>query len=423
MSLKFIHAADLHLDSPLIGLCKYPGAPDEQARGATRRALENLVDLALAEHVAFVLIAGDIYDGDWKDYNTGVFFSNQMARLREENIGAYILRGNHDAHSQISLQINLPDNVYEFSSKRSETKKLVELNIAIHGQSFATQSVPDDIAAQYPTAIPGFFNIGMLHTSASGYSTHETYAPCSISSLVGKGYDYWALGHVHQFKILNELPHVVFSGNTQGRNIRETGDKGCVLVEIDGKEVARVEHIRLDVLQWALLDVDVSGSLDIDDVVGRIVRELRLLAAKIDDASLIAARVTVTGACDAHASLCAQQDNLLANLRTSLFDEFGGRAWLEKLKLKTSPNIDLDAVAGRDDAVGQLLRSIRNVGVDQELMLELLSQFQDLKDRLPSVLTTGEGAIDLTSIDSIASRLPDVERDLAAYMLSEEAGS
>jgi len=81
-TFRFIHAADIHLDSPLRGLDRYDGAPVEEIRGATRRALENLVDVCLAERVAFLLIAGDIYDGDWKDYNTGLFFHRQMSRLR-----------------------------------------------------------------------------------------------------------------------------------------------------------------------------------------------------------------------------------------------------------------------------------------------------------------------------------------------------
>ncbi len=133
---KFIHAADLHLDSPLRGLDGYEGAPVEEIRGATRKALENLVDLAIAQSVDFLLIAGDIYDGDWRDYNTGLFFLAQMSRLREPGVRVFFIRGNHDASSQITRQLNLPDHVREFSTRKPETITLDDLGVAILGQGF-----------------------------------------------------------------------------------------------------------------------------------------------------------------------------------------------------------------------------------------------------------------------------------------------
>ncbi len=421
MSFKFIHAADLHLDSPLLGLSKYPGAPDELARGATRRALEKLVDLAIAEQVAFVLIAGDVYDGDWKDYNTGVFFSAQMSRLNEALIDVYLIRGNHDASSQISRELKLPKNVHELSHKHPETIVIPHLNLAIHGQGFATQAVTHDIASSYPSAKTDLFNIGILHTSASGYAGHENYAPCSVTTLISKGYDYWALGHVHQFKILCESPYIVFSGNTQGRNIRETGVKGCVLVTADHGQVSSVQHIRLDTMQWLLADLDVTDTQDIDQVVARVVRYLRHEVFSFDALTLIAVRVILSGACFAHAAMVSDEDRLLAELRSALSEEFGGRVWLERLKIRTRPNIDIDAVADRDDPIGRLVRSVRDAASDSLLLEELLSQFSDLKDRLPSVLTYSDSGLDLTSVDAITSRLPDVERDLASYLLTDES--
>ena len=97
---KFLHAADIHLDSPLRGLDRYEGCPVEEIRGATRRALEGLVRLAVAERVAFVLIAGDVYDGDWPDHGTGLFFARKMAELKDARIPVYLISGNHDAQEQ-----------------------------------------------------------------------------------------------------------------------------------------------------------------------------------------------------------------------------------------------------------------------------------------------------------------------------------
>ena len=172
MMFKFLHAADLHLDSPMRGLERYEGAPIEQIRGATRRALENLVQLALEEGVRFVIIAGDLYDTDWKDYNTALFLSKQMSRLRMAGIRAFVVTGNHDAGSQITRTMSMPENVKFMSPKRPETVVINDLGVAIHGQGFAERTVREDLSAGYPAARKGLFNIGILHTAATGREGH-----------------------------------------------------------------------------------------------------------------------------------------------------------------------------------------------------------------------------------------------------------
>jgi exonuclease SbcD len=148
--MKFVHAADLHLDSPLAGLSKYEGAPVEQIRGATRRALENLVKLCLTEQVKLLLIAGDLYDGDWRDYSTGLFFAKQMATLRAANVRVVWIRGNHDAASKLTAHLNLPDNVRELSHKKPDSFVLEDLGVAVHGQGFDTREVTTDLSLRYP---------------------------------------------------------------------------------------------------------------------------------------------------------------------------------------------------------------------------------------------------------------------------------
>ena len=147
---RFLHAADIHLDSPQRGLDRYEGAPVAECRGATRRALENLVELALAEKVAFVVIVGDLYDGDWPDYNTGLFFGKQMVRLRDGGIPVFMIRGNHDAANKMTKDLKLVDNVHVLSSQHAETHVLDDHGVAIHGQSFPTQAVLTNLARSYP---------------------------------------------------------------------------------------------------------------------------------------------------------------------------------------------------------------------------------------------------------------------------------
>jgi DNA repair exonuclease SbcCD nuclease subunit len=244
---RFVHAADLHLDSPLRGLEADPAAPAETIRGATRRALGGLVDLAIQENVEFVLIAGDIYDGDWPDFGTGLFFANQTRRLEQAGIPVFAIRGNHDAANRMTRSLRMP-HVTVFDHARAHTHRLERIGVAIHGQSFADQAVTEDLSRAYPPPVPGLFNIGMLHTSAEGYTAHARYAPCEVARLRSHGYDYWALGHVHERQVLAEDPWIVFPGNLQGRHVNETGAKGASLVTVTDGRVASVEHRVLDVL-------------------------------------------------------------------------------------------------------------------------------------------------------------------------------
>jgi DNA repair exonuclease SbcCD nuclease subunit len=214
---KFIHAADIHLDSPLKGLEVYEGAPVEEIRNATRRALVGMIELAIDEAVDFVIIAGDVYDGDWHDYNTGLFFVKQATRLLEAGIPLYLIAGNHDAVNRMTRSLKLPENVKRFDHDCPETVALDNLGVAIHGQSFAEAAMFDDLSCVYPKALAGMFNIGVLHTSATGYDGHDRYAPCTIGGLCTKNYDYWALGHIHKREMLSSDPPIGFCGNLQGR--------------------------------------------------------------------------------------------------------------------------------------------------------------------------------------------------------------
>ncbi len=167
--LTFLHAADIHLDSPLKGLFQYEGAPDvEDIRGATRQALDNLVSFVLSEKVPLLIIAGGLYDGDWQDFNTGLYFSKQMQRLGETGVRVAVVRGNHDAANTMTKTLIMPDNVKIFRSRKPETWRLDELGVAVHGQSYATQEVTENLSVAYPDPIAGVLNIGVLHCLISG---------------------------------------------------------------------------------------------------------------------------------------------------------------------------------------------------------------------------------------------------------------
>lgn len=383
--MKFLHAADLHLDAQLTGLAEYDGAPVDTIRGATRRAFENLVSLAIDEQVSFVLIAGDLFDGRWTSTNTGLWAAAQLHRLDRARIPVYLLRGNHDALSHVPQRLPWPSNVYEFSADCPRTYLLDDLGVAIHGQSFARPDVPHDLSDGYPDAVPGKFNIGMLHTSLTGDANHACYAPTTGDQLALKRYDYWALGHVHTHRIERRDPAIVFPGCTQGRHINEPGAKGCVLVHVEGGHVQEIEFRPLDVLRWKRLTVNVETDDGTSDVLERIRQQLEQLLDE-HDRRFSAVRLELRGPCACHRELCddGQRSAFLLDVR-ALANQLE-QVWIERVDFRTAAPVDFDQLLQANDLVGELLRDLRNLqdGPD-DLIGELQPVFDPVIAKLGSV--------------------------------------
>lgn len=378
---QFIHAADLHLDSPLHGLDQYEGAPVEAIRQATRRALENLVQLAIDEKVAFVVIAGDIYDGDWRDYNTGLFFNKQMTRLHAQEIDVYLISGNHDAQSVISRSLSLPDNVRVFATNRPETHIHEPTRAAIHGQGFATKAVLDDLSLKYPAPLSGHFNLGILHTCAAGLEGHDPYAPCTVDGLRRLGYDYWALGHIHVRQFLSESdPVIAFSGNIQGRHIRETGPKGCLLVRVEQDRPTTTFH-PLDVFRWHLCEVDLAHCQNEEDSLREAVNEISAAQEQADGRPL-AVRVQLSGATPLHENLLTRRAHWENELRARVTHESREAVWIEKIRFATQspPAANADWGEGPLEEIRQLIAEITQ---EAEFQKELASELNPLHKRLP----------------------------------------
>lgn len=386
LMIKFIHAADIHLDSPLRGLDRYEGAPVQECRGAARRALENLVRLAVDEKVDFVLIVGDLYDGDWPDYNTGLFFGRQMARLRDHKIQVILIRGNHDAQNKMTRELRLPDNARILSETSPETIALDDCGVMIHGQSFATQAVRENLAKTYPDPASNWFNIGMLHTSVNGREGHENYAPCTLEDLRDRRYDYWALGHIHKPEVLSETdPVIAFPGNIQGRHVRETGPKGCLLVTVNGDHQVSVEPRALDVLRWSSYKLDASGALDGDDLLDRFRERLAKEWLPAAEDRRLALRVELTGACQAHAALSANWPRWTAEFRRAAIEVGDGRVWVEKVVSRTRPEAVLDDAL--DGPLAELSALLDELSSDEVRLREFCDrELDDLRKKLDADL-------------------------------------
>ena len=389
LMFRFLHTADIHLDSPLQGLGRYDNAPEEEMRGATQTALAKLVDVAIEEECAFVIIAGDLFDGTKKDIATAFFFSGQMARLKNSNIPVFIVYGNHDAETKLKT-MKWPENVTILSNKKPETIIIEELGIAIHGQSFSKRNEQDNFAKKYPVPVEGKLNIGILHTALEGHPAHASYAPCTLQELINKGYQYWALGHIHQFSVRNENPHVIFPGNLQGRSVRETGEKGAVLVTVDDDKIT-VERRILDAVRWEQQEIDLTDvstrkdmNANLEDVLSDISRNA--------EGRMVAVRLTFTGRTPLHSRLLRDEKDTGDEIRV-MASGMGLDVWVEKILFKTEPTYSLAELAARDDAVGDLVGRMATADKDVELIEELKKDYAALLEKLPPAAKSNDSAI------------------------------
>ena len=379
-SFRFLHAADLHLDSPLVGLsCKSPEFA-QRVETASREAFDNLIALAIEEECRFVVFAGDVFDGDVRNFQVALYFMDGMRRLGEAGIDAFVILGNHDSANRFAGKLEFAGNVHLFGKARAETKRLEEVGVAVHGRSFPRADFNENMARNYPAAVPGWFNIGLLHTACEGSEgEHARYAPCTVEQLVNHGYDYWALGHVHGHAILNEVPHVVYSGNLQGRDPRETGAKGVVLVTVEDGVVASVEHRALDVVRWAVLTTDVGGHADRAEM-REALREIVRAGCADAGHRPVALRLIVAGETTLHDELLLEKVSVREDVE-ALLETVPQEVWLEKLEISTARPPAAEAmdptIAGRLDA--EVLR----LAEDGRIAEVLEQQLVDIRDKLP----------------------------------------
>ena len=298
--------------SSLQKLAAYEHAPVERIRDASRAALAAMVDLAVQQRVDAVLIAGDLYDGNWTDHNTGLQFVRQAARLIDEGIPVLVIRGNHDAASVITTSLALPDNPdgspIMIDAARTEAREVESAGLMVHARSFANRVEADNMAIDYGRPVGGLTNVGMLHTSLAGAEGHDTYSPTTAGYLTDKGYDYWALGHVHirANHQTGDGPPIVFPGNLQGRHIRETGPKGCMIVDVDASHRCTPTFHPLGDVRWERLSIDGETIDRPDDVVDRVAD---WLDSEMGDArELLIVRVEVTGVSPIDGELRAARD-------------------------------------------------------------------------------------------------------------------
>ncbi len=388
-TFRFLHAADLHLGSAMDGLATPDAAVAARFAGAARSAFSRLIDRARAEAVDFAVIAGDVYDGRWSDASIGLYFMREVARLGRP---LFMLAGNHDAESIVArAAIPDPPNLHRFAVRRPETHRIEALRVALHGQGFAQRAETRNLAAAYPPAERGWFNIGVLHSALTGRAGHEPYAPCTPADLRAKGYDYWALGHVHAYEEVARDPWVVFPGVLQGRSVRETGAKGAVLVSVEDGRVAAVERLVVDEVRWAQATAELTGAEDEAEAEARIARLLAGVAAEAEGRP-VALRLHLAGATPLAQRLRARRAALADRVR-GLCVASGGELCLESLRLDLVPARPAAAGLVPADPSLDLAALLAEAAADPAFRARMAQEIAELERRLGRTLEEGLEAL------------------------------
>jgi len=386
MAFKFIHCSDLHIDSPFKGFSSVEHSLVEILRQSTYQAFQNIVELALKEEVEAVLIAGDIYDGAEKSLEAQLKFRRGLQQLSDAEIDTFIVHGNHDPLDSWSASLGWPERVHVFSGTQVEcipVEKNGVVKAYIHGISYPQRDVRENLAQKFSRGNGEGFAVGLLHSNVGHQPGHDNYAPCSMDDLIAGEMDYWALGHIHRFHVLRESnPAVVYSGNSQARHMRESGEKGCCLVTLNENTVPLIQFIPIDTVRYIQGEVDLSGTIALEEVIHAVRSRCEYFADQIKQRDVFLA-LSLNGRTQVHSEL--KRGNAIKELQEEIRTYFQGRTpsiWLN-LKLDTAGIYDIESLREGKDFVGDLINLFE--------VEEKEESFADLKEVLKPVFETWQG--------------------------------
>ena len=365
---RFLHAADLHLDSRFAGLAQLPQAIRSYLRESTFAALGRLVCVAVEQKVDFVVISGDVYDVTDASLQGQLRFREALDELGSHGIQVFLIHGNHDPLDGPRLAAEPPAHVTVFGG--TEPGQAIARRrgggsevAVVSGISYPTAKVTENTALRFSRQ-PGssLFHIALLHGNVDGDLQHETYSPCSRKDLIGRGYDYWALGHIHKRSILHDHPPIVYPGNIQGRSIKETGPKGCYTVEVDAEGAAVLQFHELDLVRWQVCEIPIEGLADEAEwtrAVENAVEDIREGTPQL--MSVVRFRLTGRGALHKILSEKGAADDLLSELQRretirAERREYAGLVWTEGFSVETGLAIDREHLLQEDSFLGEMLR-------------------------------------------------------------------
>jgi exonuclease SbcD len=358
-SFTFVHAADLHLDSPFVGVTAEGPQLSGLLRHSTFRAFDSLVELCIREEALFLVIAGDVYDGADRSLRAQLRFRDGLARLSAAGIRTFVAHGNHDPLSGWSNRINWPEQVTVFGADEVQTYTVSDGQgpiATVSGISFRERNENRQLHREFTLPDASLFHVAVLHCNCGGDQRHDPYSPCAVHDLESLGFDYWALGHVHERKILCARPPIVYPGNTQGRSARELGERGCYLVRVDATGNAELDFRVLDAVRWETAEVDIASVATVDELVAKLEQCLEDSGDRAGKRPVLA-RIALVGSGPLYGELrrAGATEDLQERLR-----EIGLNrrppVWLEQLSNQCRPEIDVTARAQEGDLLGEVLQ-------------------------------------------------------------------
>lgn len=413
MTFRFVHAADIHLDSPLRSLALRDQALADLIGNATRRVFVAIVQLCLDEQVDALLLSGDLYDGEQTSMKTARFLADQIDHLHQAGIQVFIIRGNHDALSKITKELAFPDTVTIFGGRAgavSIERDRGALPVVVHGISFSQPHAPESLLAKFRPPVEGAVNIGLLHTSLGGAAGHDPYAPCDVAELQGMGFRYWALGHVHGRLALDGaqvgLATIVMPGMPQGRDVGEAGAKSVTLATVGDDGSIAIEERHTSVAQFERITVDLAGVEDWRALSARLATTVGQFRDTVRSEHLVV-RLKLTGATPLAWRLRRDMD--LLRTEAGRQAEATGRTWIDKIEVECQPGpVRLGTNGSAEaDPLEELRRLMGEVAGDDAYRAEITEIAEELRNQLPPECRSIMGTDD----DTFAAALNTAARD------------
>jgi DNA repair exonuclease SbcCD nuclease subunit len=364
--VRFIHCADLHIDTPFKGISEIRPELKELLYQSTYQSFNNIIDLAIKERVDCIVIAGDIYDSEDKSLRAQLRFRDSLVRLSEYGIQAFVVYGNHDPLSGWSAKLEWPAGVHRFLGENVECIPLLrhgEVVAKVYGISFAKGDIKENLALKFPKADKGIPCIGLLHANVGGNTAHDPYSPCTVEELSSTGMEYWALGHVHTYEILKPAnPAIVYPGCSQSRNPREVGPKGCCLITLELGNDPIIEFIPTDIVRYKSDFVNISSCQSIDDVISSIIEKCQAISDELNKRGSII-HLALKGRTELNKEL--QKGNSAPGILEDVREHFAGNdswIWLDKLMLSTAGTYDIDLLRQGNDFIADIISIFDELG-------------------------------------------------------------
>lgn len=382
---RFLHAADLHLDSRFAGLAHISPAIRSYLRESTFAALGRLVRVAIQENVDFIVISGDVYDVSDASLQGQLRFQEALKELGQQGIHVFLIHGNHDPLDGLRLTTEMPRHVTVFGGEKPDLatayrRKDGQEVAIVSGISYPTAKVTDNTAVTFSRK-PGsrLFHIAMLHGNVDGDLLHETYSPCSRRDLIERGFDYWALGHIHKRSVLHEKPAIIYPGNIQGRSIKETGPKGCYVVDVDEAGSATPHFHELDYVRWQVRDLSIEGLSNEAEWIQRVEQEIDDIREELPELMSVV-RFRLIGRGDVHKVLAEKGavEDLLSELQRreavrAERKDYKGLVWVEGFAVESGLAIDRERLLEEDSFLGEMLRITERTEHSAEALEELIN--------------------------------------------------